>query len=277
MDTILLIVTGLSLAMAGVMAALLVRMLREERRRSDARVALLQRLASEPAAARPQHGPPVTTVRRDSPPARGGSDVTAVNPTDRRTLAPSRRLPERPPVTVDDLALHAGAPAVSTQDIFQPHDLPSAWPQRLALLAGIAAVLVAVIFGWTVTRPAVVVNPPAAQAGDQPLELLSLQHAQRNGTLVITGVVQNPRSARAVGRVQATVLLFGPDGGLVGSGRAPVDFTTLAPGDESPFVVRVPVSRHVSRYRVGFRGENDRVLGHVDRRDPGGVARKEVP
>jgi len=46
----------------------------------------------------------------------------------------------------------------------------------------------------------------------------------------------------------------------------PLDFTSLTPGDESPFVIRVPVSGEVSRYRVGFRGPDDRVVGHVDRR-----------
>ena len=61
MDTILVVVTGLSLAMAGAMGALLVRMLREERRRSDARVALLEQLA----AAVPQ-SPRLNTVQHRS-------------------------------------------------------------------------------------------------------------------------------------------------------------------------------------------------------------------
>jgi hypothetical protein len=42
-------------------------------------------------------------------------------------------------------------------------------------------------------------------------------------------------------------------------------------------VIRVPVSGAVARYRVGFRGEDDRVLGHIDRRNLEAVARKQEP
>ena len=56
-------------------------------------------------------------------------------------------------------------------------------------------------------------------------------------------------------------------------GRAPLDFATLAPGDESPFVLGVPVSGTVARYRVGFRSEDGRVIAHIDRRAAGTLAR----
>ena len=64
----------------------------------------------------------------------------------------------------------------------------------------------------------------------------------------------------------ATALLFGADGAFLASGGAPLDFTVLRPGDESPFVIDVPVTAPVARYRVGFRSEDGRVIGHVDRR-----------
>jgi hypothetical protein len=142
-----------------------------------------------------------------------------------------------------------------------------------------AAVMAALFFGWSATQstPVAPLSQTAAQADEPSLELLSLQHARQNGTLVISGLVQNPRSAAALAGIQATVQLFDPDGRAVATGRAPLDFTTLAPGDESPFVIRVPVSSAVARYRVGFRGENDRVLGHVDRRNSEAVARKQGP
>ena len=54
-------------------------------------------------------------------------------------------------------------------------------------------------------------------------------------------------------------------GTFAGSGRAPLDFTTLDPGDESPFVVTLPNAAGVGRYRVSFRTE-DGAVRHVDRR-----------
>ena len=54
-------------------------------------------------------------------------------------------------------------------------------------------------------------------------------------------------------------------------------FTTLAPGEESPFVIRVPLTSAIERYRIGFRTEDGRVLSHVDRRSPDSIAQKQVP
>jgi hypothetical protein len=66
--------------------------------------------------------------------------------------------------------------------------------------------------------------------------------------------------------VVATVQLFDGDGALVASGRAPLDFTVLRPGDESPFVINVSIATRVAKYRIGFRSETGHVIGHVDRR-----------
>ncbi|PYR78214.1 MAG: hypothetical protein DMF87_14730 [Acidobacteria bacterium] len=52
---------------------------------------------------------------------------------------------------------------------------------------------------------------------------------------------------------------------LDASGRAPLDFDALAPGDESPFIVNVPNVTNVARYRVTFRS-GDTVVRHIDRR-----------
>jgi hypothetical protein len=74
--------------------------------------------------------------------------------------------------------------------------------------------------------------------------------------------------------VAATVFVFGPDGSFLSSNQAPLDFTTLTPGGESQFVVSVPVTGQVSRYRVGFRTEGGQVLPHVDKRGPDALAQK---
>ena len=86
--------------------------------------------------------------------------------------------------------------------------------------------------------------------------------------------MKNPRAGAPLAHVVATAVLFGPDGAFLSSSRAPLDFTTLEPGQESPFVVSIPVSGQVSRYRVGFRTEDGRVIAHVDKRSPDALAQK---
>jgi len=232
-------VTAISLAMVVGMAGVLARMLREERRRSDARVALLTELASE----------------------RGGLHHPRAD-----AMASA----------VADLALRPAAPAVEAAALFLDHERPSPWPRRLAVVGAMVVIGSIVTFGWSaLTRD--VSSPAAASASAQPLELLSLSHAQEAGSITISGRVQNPRGGQPLVLVDATVLVFGSDGTLQATGRAPLDIVTLAPGEESRFVVRVPVTGPPARYRVAFRGENDRALGHIDRRDPDAIARKQEP
>jgi len=90
----------------------------------------------------------------------------------------------------------------------------------------------------------------------------------------ITGLVQNPRAGRELANVKVTLFVFGAGGTFLTSGRAPLDFTALGPGDESSFVISVPVKGDVARYRIGFRGGDDRVLAHVDRRTADAVAQR---
>jgi hypothetical protein len=61
------------------------------------------------------------------------------------------------------------------------------------------------------------------------------------------------------------ILTFNRAGAFINSARAPLDFTTLEPGDESPFVVTIPSAADVGRYRVSFRTDAG-VVRHVDRR-----------
>ena len=253
MDTILISVTALSLAAAAGMGVFLVRTLRRERRRSDARVELLEQLAahgSEPAIERPRA---------------------------------SRRAP-----VLDDFELRPGpvqeqstAGASSISEIFEEHHAPPAWPRRFAIIGAMAAIVCAVfvgVRGFGSSAPSETQAPQAQKSESlQPLELLSLQHAQQDGTLVISGLVQNPRGGAPLANVQATAVLFGADGATLTSTRAPLDFTTLGPGDESAFVIRIPAASAVARYRVGFRAGDNSVLNHVDRRNTETVARKQAP
>ena len=109
---------------------------------------------------------------------------------------------------------------------------------------------------------------PSAAAGSQqaaPLELVSMRHAREGTSLTVSGLVRNPPTGAAATRITAVVFAFDRDGTFVASARAPLDFTTLDPGDESPFVVAIPNVANVGRYRVSFRTDAG-MLRHVDRR-----------
>lgn len=163
----------------------------------------------------------------------------------------------------------------SARAMFTGSPETSPWGRRAAAAAATALVV-------TLGAYALIPRGTASEAGSEPgtrapapLELLSLRHTQEDGRLVITGLVQNPRTGAALTKVAATAFLFGSDGALLASGKAPLDFSVLAAGDESPFVVAVPVKETVARYRVGFRGEDGRVIAHVDQRATSALARTQ--
>lgn len=109
--------------------------------------------------------------------------------------------------------------------------------------------------------------PTAASPGSSNvmLELVSMQHAREGRALTVTGLVRNPRTGVPRSKVDAVISAFDRKGALVTSGNAALDFTNLAPGDESPFVVKLRDASRVARYRVSFRTGDD-PLRHVDRR-----------
>lgn len=109
------------------------------------------------------------------------------------------------------------------------------------------------------------VEPIIPAADDAVLELVSMNHARSGATLTVSGLVRNPRAAVPRSRIDAVVFAFDRSGGFLASGRASLDFTNLAPGDESPFVVKVADVPDVARYRVSFRTETG-ALQHLDRR-----------
>ena len=244
MDTLFLAITGLSLLLVLVMALIVARLLRDERRRSEARVAALLAMSGEvePAAA----------------PAAAAAEHAGYE---------------------EELDLRSSEPPAVAAMFAQP-ERPSPWGARLAIIAPLALIITGAGIAFYPGTPDIgapaqppAEAAPAATAVAMPLELLSLQHAQDRGTLTVTGLVQNPRRAAPISKVFATAFVFAADGTFLGSGRAPLDFTTLAAGNESPFVVTVPVKGDVARYRIGFRAEDGRVIAHVDRRAGGAVAR----
>ena len=249
MDTLMIIVTLASLAMAVGMGAIVVKLVREEGRRSDARVAALVAMSDDSDVQAPAATPVEPVIRR-------GRVVAASAP--RRSA----------PVYDADLELR---PSAASASLFSPSVEPSPWGARAAVAAVMA--VIACGLGFVLfTRTPETSAPAPARATQQapvtapPLELVSLRHARQNNALAVTGLVQNPHAGVSLANVVATAFAFDANGTLLARGQAPLDFTTLAPGDESPFVVSIPVSGTVARYRIGFRSSDGRVIAHVDRR-----------
>lgn len=117
----------------------------------------------------------------------------------------------------------------------------------------------------------VFLSAPASQSArsggvaSAPLELMSMRYQRQRNTLTVSGLVKNPAGGAVVKGVTAVVFAFDRTGAFVASGRAPLDFKALGPGDESAFVVKVSNVSDVARYRVTFRS-GDTVVRHIDRR-----------
>jgi hypothetical protein len=256
MDTTLVSVTLLSMTMAAALSVIVWRMLRDERQRTDARVIALTAMAARPSK------PPAAFDAR-SP----GHDL------------PMRDLPIR----------QAPAPVVATTALFVEPERSSPWGRRFAVMAGLGLIVASVILLALTSsgrkapaRQSPAANTAATVSGQTPgrsdpareagLELLSLRDSRQPGALTITGLVQNPRGGAPLSRVTVTAYAFDDKGAFLASGRALIDVTALAPGDESPFVVSVPVTETVARYRIGFRDQDGRVIAHIDRRQQSPVA-----
>jgi hypothetical protein len=237
-QVLMLAVTAVSLAFASAAGVVAWRLARRERARSAARIEAL-------AAA----------IRGSAPPPAP------------RTLDRAPR-PD-PPLA---MALHAGTnrmspPQPGTRSI-------AAIAVGVSVVAGIAAL--AIFASGSAMAPAAAQRPVSvglkdARGPELPLELLALGHERDGDRLTVRGMVRNPKLGAPVGRLTAVVFVFDRAGAFAASGRAPVARPTLAPGDESTFVVAVPGVADVARYRVSFR-TNDRVVPHVDRRSRGETA-----
>jgi hypothetical protein len=222
----LLLLTITSMLVALVMSAVAWRASSEERRRSDARVAAL---------------------------------ATAIHATVDLDL--------RRPVH----AVAADAGVATGQDLFTPASSAKTAGSRwgIALAAGglVMATVAAAAIVFSSDTPAVsTASAPAAAAATAPLELVALAHERDGDSLTVRGVVRNPPSGTEMDRLVAVVFLFDRDGGFITSGRAALESSALIPGGESTFVVTVPATAEVGRYRVSFRTD-DRVISHVDKRN----------
>jgi hypothetical protein len=247
MDTTLVTVTLLSMAMAASLSVIVWRMLRDERRRSEARVVALT------TKARASHTEPRSSIV--------DSRISNLDPRSSILDLPIREAP------------------VPAATMFAEREAASPWGHRFAVMAGLGLVVAsAILFSLTASgragarhaaapgaAAAATAQPVTHPAGVVGLELLSLRDARQPGSLTITGLVQNPRGGTPLLGVTVTAYAFDDKGAFLASGRARIDVAALAPGDESPFVVSVPVTETVARYRIGFRGEDGRVIAHIDK------------
>jgi len=170
---------------------------------------------------------------------------------------------------IDEVTIGQGpVDSVSVQPEFLAHERPVARTQGLFKLGvGLAMlVIVVVVFAMLgATRSSGTAARSAVASMKSPsLELLSMRHVREGDGLTVTGLVRNGGSGSA-DKLIAVVFAFDRSGNFLASGRAPIDFLSLSPGDESPFKVSVPNAGEVGRYRVSFRTEAG-VVKHVDRR-----------
>jgi hypothetical protein len=268
MDGALVLITLVSLGTTGAVLLYAARLIRDDRARSSARVAALAEEIGR--ADRPRvrdaaaGGQPVTPVARSR--VRAGETPAAAHapaltlPTGSSTPAPAAQRHHE----ATDLTRPAGVGGM-----FESQVEPSA-SRWLIPVIGAAIVALALTTIYVASGRGAAGGDQAASAAaapkDMPLELVALKHTRAGDTLTVSGAVRNPSAGSERRQVAAVVFLFDRAGSFVASGRAPLDFQALAPGDESPFVITVPQAGTAVRYRVSFRTGAD-VLPHVDMRE----------
>lgn len=270
MEFMLIGASAVSFVIAAGMSLIAWKLLREQDQRSAARVALLEFASEEDDAYRQ-----TVRERRAARPAGRRNSLDAFEPEFARGES-DRKTVESDPW---DLAI---APAVQA-DARPPRSAPAALfvpaiaaaPSRRGQVAAVMALMIAIGAGTvyalrdseTLARLGLARGSASQASESVPMELLSLRHsATDDGAFVVTGLVQNPASGPAVAGLAAVVYLFDKDGKFFATGRADVTETTLGPGEEAAFTVRVATTSDVTRYRVGFRRPDGGVVAHVDRR-----------
>lgn len=173
---------------------------------------------------------------------------------------------------IDHQSIPSAAKVVDVPGLFASRhdgDTPGRPMITAAVVIGIAAVaFIAAAIGSRSSGPAAAVDAGHAariESTAAPIELTSMRHTRHGSALTVTGLVRNPVSGAHVEGLSAVVLAFDGDGTFITSNRAPIDFMSLNPGDESPFVVTIPRAADVGRYRVTFRAGSG-IVRHIDRR-----------
>lgn len=282
MDIILLGITVVSLVVAFVMSMAAWRLMRDDKKRTAARVAALSVAASAPDTGQdlstfaaenrvekpmpkaPWSAPPSTP--RPSPVATSAS-LRMPTPISQAATAsvPVTELPLNQPSRIEPVR-HNEPLVAHASGFLGAAEVERDTGGRQKSLAFAAVFLFVVLSGglvWMMSGPRG--TTPVAVGPNSPLELVSLTHARQNSKLAVSGLVRNPASGKPIEHLSAVVFLFDRTGTFVTSSRANVDFLKLGAGDESPFVVSLDAPSTVARYRVSFRTD-DGIVPHIDRR-----------
>jgi hypothetical protein len=262
----MLVITLIALAIAVAVAVYAWRLLQEERRRSEARIAVL--MAELAASA-------------NRPTALADDLSLAAEPAP--APRPARPAAEpAPPVFERDFLRHDASSAAREEaaifsqtevsagsSIFGSAEASDA-PRSPWLAAAVIAAILAGAGGiayFALGERHVGATSPLATTAAAPVELVSLSHRRDGEGLIVQGLVRNPVAGQELREVNASVFFFDAQGSFLTTVKAPLDFRTLAAGDESPFSARLAASRGVRRYRVSFRDVSGRLVPHVDRRE----------
>ena len=297
MESLLVVVAGVSLVLAAIMTTVAWRLIRDKGLRTSSRAEALMALVRQTEGGdRPSHAPAARAEIDDVPEPQHESRPQPQHeprPQPQPDPRPQPQPDPRPQPSFDMRPMQGHLRFLTATSSWDETEVrrtgpamddamfASSEPRQMSLgrwLALAAAALVILAGAGTVYAVNTGHWPPTfAITGDreemvaasarQPLELLSLRHStDETGTFVVTGLVQNPDEGTTLRDVVATVFLFDAQGRYLASGRAKLDISPLNAGEESPFIVKIPKTATVSRYRVGFRLDNGGVVAHVDRR-----------
>ena len=271
MDTVLLVVTLISAATAVVALVSAGRLRRQERERSDARVAALANAAEThggtdggwtSVAGEWQWTPEPSQQPRSQGIRDLGFGISAATGITRSSREARPALIPNPQPPIPEVE-----PQISSGGLFGTVQREETSGSRLPIFA--AAALIVMLGGALIFLNTSATNDHAATVAHvnqtEPLELVALGHAREVSVLTITGTVRNPSSGVKVEGLTAVISLLDGRGTLVSTKDVPLDYRALGPGEEAPFKVSIPDPGSIARYRVSFRAGTD-VVPHVDRR-----------
>ena len=271
-DTLLVVVTVISLVFAGAMGVIVWRVLRLEQKRAEERIASLAEAADE--ADRPAEALAPRTALVDAvgdTPVRSGSPWNGRGPEGWDVGAPPASSPAPRPWTDLVMERTLAVPEGKTDDeaaaahLFRAEDAPQGNGRRLVAGFALAATFLVLAGAVLVSLSSHATAVARAEPAPPPLELLSLGYERAGGEIAIRGIVRNPLGRGEMRQLVAVVFLFDKDGRYLGTLKQPVLENVLMPGANSPFEVSVSDRLPVGRYRLTFHAGGTSVP-HLDRR-----------
>ena len=256
----LLITTGLtSFVLGAAMTWFAWSIVRQNRRREAARVALLSGLAFP-------DGAPVVSPAADV-------DLIAF-----RALA-SDEFPSESATPIEQATIDRTSAierATTIEMLFREPEKSGAASRRTIALAGVCVVMGIAVGTYKVVSTTVAPPPAAAATAPAPappatapearVELLALDHASTPAGLVVTGRLRNPADAASLHDVVAVVDVLDQTGRVLTTARASIGRANLNAGESSDFTVATAKTADVARYRVVFHARERKSVPQIDRR-----------